>query len=163
MFFSTVLCQNARKAVNTWFIIVNGLRRSHDQQIKSKSKTEQYELKSCDNFALSVHHCGTSPQAYSSFQHPVKHTIVFHYLSAVLISTASLWLRVHEQTAPNVHRHECECRPKQQVQQFHQDAGDGGGPGHQLPDLCITGQEDSDRLTHHVCSRTYIFARLYLD
>lgn len=58
----------------------------------------------------------------------------------LLITTASLWLRVHEQTPQNVHRHERERRPQQQVQQFHQDAGDGGGPGHQLPDLCITGE-----------------------
>ncbi len=61
-----------------------------------------------------------------------------------LTSIASLWLRVHKQTPQNVHRHERERRPQQQVQQFHQDAGDGGGPGHQLPDLRITGEEDSD-------------------
>lgn len=38
---STVLCQNASKEVNTWFIIVNGLGRSHDQQTKGKSRAEQ--------------------------------------------------------------------------------------------------------------------------
>lgn len=53
---------------------------------------------------------------------------------------ASLWLWVHQQTPQNVHRHERECWPQQQVQQFHQDTGDSGGPGNQLPDLCITGQ-----------------------
>lgn len=42
VFISTVLCQNACKKVNTWFIIVNGLRRSHDQQIKGKSKVETH-------------------------------------------------------------------------------------------------------------------------
>lgn len=67
-----------------------------------------------------------------------------YYLSVqispfLFISTASVWLRVHKQTPQNVHRHERERRPQQQVQQFHQDAGDGGGPGHQLPDLRITG------------------------
>lgn len=73
----------------------------------------------------------------------------YHYPSKTLcpfsISTASLWLRVHKQTPQNVHRHERERRPQQQVQQFHQDTGDGGGPGHQLPDLCITGEEDIPR------------------
>ena len=55
---------------------------------------------------------------------------------------ASMRLRVHQQTAPNVHGHERQRRPQQQVQQLHQDPGDGGGPGHQLPDLRITGEEE---------------------
>lgn len=53
---------------------------------------------------------------------------------------ASLWLRVHEQAAQNVHGHERERRPQQQVQQLHQDAGHGGGPGHQLPNLRLAGE-----------------------
>lgn len=37
MFFPSVLCQNACKAANTWLVVVNGLRRSDDQQTKGKS------------------------------------------------------------------------------------------------------------------------------
>lgn len=61
---------------------------------------------------------------------------------------ASLRLRVHEQTTQNVHRHERERRPQQQVQQLHQDAGHGGGPGYQLPDLRFTGESGTSTLTH---------------
>lgn len=56
------------------------------------------------------------------------------------LTAASLRLRVHQQTSQNVHGHERERRPQQQVQQLYQDAGDGGGPGDQFPDLRVTGQ-----------------------
>lgn len=91
-------------------------------------------------------------------------TPLFKHSVLLLISTASLWLRVHKQTPPNVHRHERECRPQQQVQQFHQDTGDSGGPGHQLPDLCITGEEDSDmaQIPHSYQQPTRIKVKAFL-
>jgi len=119
LFFLPVLCQNASKAVNTRFIIVDGLRRSDDQQTKGKYK----------DFLSLV--------SFRSYRPP---DFLFLFFSVL---TASLWLRVHEQTAQNVHGHERERRPQQQVQQFHQDTGDCGGPGYQLPDLRITGEENS--------------------
>lgn len=60
--------------------------------------------------------------------------------ACVSFFAASLRLRVHEQAAQNVHGHERERRPQQQVQQLHQDAGHGGGPGHQLPNLRVAGE-----------------------
>lgn len=57
------------------------------------------------------------------------------------LPAASLRLRVHKQTPQNVHRHERERRPQQQVQQLHQDAGHSGGPGDQLSDLCFTSEQ----------------------
>lgn len=42
LFPPTVLCPDASKAVNTRFIIVDGLRRSHDQQTKGTCSAERY-------------------------------------------------------------------------------------------------------------------------
>lgn len=64
--FSTVLCQNASKAVNTWVIIVNGLRRSHDQQTKGKSKAKHWLC-----LILSVCHL-TSAQQCVIPRHPLS-------------------------------------------------------------------------------------------
>lgn len=66
-FFFVVLCQNVSKAVNTWFIIVNGFRRSHDQQTKGKYiavklrnafKNVWFNSKLLNqSFTLTVHFC----------------------------------------------------------------------------------------------------------
>lgn len=71
---------------------------------------------------------------------------VILYSASFSLFSASLWLWVHQQASPNVHRHERECRPQQQVQQFYQDTGDGGGPGDQFPDLRITGPAQTTSL-----------------
>lgn len=117
-FFFSVLRQNARKAVNTRFVVIDGLGRSNDQQTKGKSRSKVAGLNA----------------AFQSKVQPQTSSALFCFLAA------SLWLRVHEQTAQNVHGHERERRPQQQVQQLHQDAGHGGGPGHQLPNLRLTGE-----------------------
>lgn len=69
LFHFSVLCQNASEAVNTRFIVVNGLRRGHDQQTKGTIrarhyKTTQWDVKHVHLISAPVH-C-SKPAATSS-------------------------------------------------------------------------------------------------
>lgn len=106
---STVLCQNASKEVNTWFIIVNGLRRSHDQQTKGKSKAEQYlqklVLSISDTSEPQLKHSACDVKSVvepahkvcNSFERPVRDTLIKSHSSLLcfVFSVFTLFSNTH--------------------------------------------------------------------
>lgn len=121
------------KCVSVWPVILH----SGD----SKNKVRSVERLSCDNnypltlsFVLCLHSSSViTPEQLqklralsdetvhtaSLFLSPFFKKNKFFVSHTVFRFAASMWLRVHEQTAQNVHRHERQCRPQQQVQQLH--------------------------------------------